>query len=455
MRLNTTLERTPIFTHEGGRATPASKLQELRRSVLTCMLWENSFYEKGSAVAERIEALVPEVPAQAVAALAVEARDKMGLRHVPLFLLGELSKVKGNGRVVEIALTHCIQRADELAEFLAIYWRKGKHPIAAACKRALAAAFTKFSAYQLAKYNRDAAVKLRDVLFLCHAKPTTEEQAVLWKQLVDGTLASPDTWEVELSAGKDKRETFERLMREEKLGGLAVLRNLRGMLDAGVDEELIRARLGAGIKRAFPYRFVVAAKHAPRIEDAIEHAMLKAVEDVPGLPGHTGLLIDVSGSMDYVLNPKNESRTTYMPCNVAGATETSRIDVAAGLAILLREKAERVEVATFSHHVVGVPPRRGFALRDAIKNSQPHASTHLRAALEYLQPTWKDFDRVIVITDEQSQDGVAQAYSARPYIINVASNAHGVGYRNGWQHIDGWSDQILTYIQALETEVAV
>jgi hypothetical protein len=64
------------------------------------------------------------------------------------------------------------------------------------------------------------------VLFLCHAKPKDAEQAAVWKKLVENTLESPDTWEVAWSAGKDKRENFERLLREAKLGGLAVLRRL-------------------------------------------------------------------------------------------------------------------------------------------------------------------------------------------------------------------------------------
>jgi hypothetical protein len=50
-----------------------------------------------------------------------------------------------------------------------------------------------------------------------------------------------------LSAGKDKRENFERLLREGKLGGLAVLRNLRLMLASGVDPKLIRERLDKGV----------------------------------------------------------------------------------------------------------------------------------------------------------------------------------------------------------------
>jgi len=53
---------------------------------------------------------------------------------------------------------------------------------------------------------------LRDVLFLCHAKPKDAEQAAVWKYLVENTLGLPDTWEVALSAGKDKRENFRRCL---------------------------------------------------------------------------------------------------------------------------------------------------------------------------------------------------------------------------------------------------
>src|SRR5262249_46218458 len=177
-----------------------------------------------------------------VATLAREARDKMQLRHAPLFLVRELARQKGAGTLVAETLEQVIQRADELSEFVALYWTPRKQPLSAGVKRGLAKAFTKFDAYQLAKYNRGSVVKLRDVLFLSHAKPDNEEQAVLWKRLVENTLEPPDTWEVALSAGKDKRETWERLLGEEKLGGMAVLRNLRLMLASGVAPKLVAAR---------------------------------------------------------------------------------------------------------------------------------------------------------------------------------------------------------------------
>src|SRR5215469_15637799 len=234
-KMNVWKRLCPVRTHEGAVAQKVDAKSELRRTVLTCLLWEDTFYEKGNHIAKRLAALAAENKPEVVAALAREARDEMQLRHAPLFLVRELARRKGAGKLVADALETIIQRADELGEFVALYWKEKKQPLSAGAKRGLARAFTKFDAYQLAKYNRDSVVKLRDVLFLCHAKPKDAEQAAVWKKLVENTLESPDTWEVALSAGKGKREVFERLLGEGKLGGLAVLRNLRLMLAAGVE----------------------------------------------------------------------------------------------------------------------------------------------------------------------------------------------------------------------------
>jgi 60 kDa SS-A/Ro ribonucleoprotein len=440
-KMNVWKRMFPVRTHEGAVAQKVSPKLELRRTVLTCLLWEDTFYEKGSAIAARVAELVRENKAEAVAALAREARDQMQLRHVPLFLVRELARRKGTGALVAETLEHVIQRADELGEFVALYWKQKKEPLSAGVKRGLARAFTKFDAYQLAKYNRESVVKLRDVLFLCHAKPKDEAQAAAWKKLVEGSLEAPDTWEVALSAQKGKKETFERLLEEGKLGGMTVLRNLRLMIAAGVSQKLIRQRLDKGVARVLPFRFVTAARYAPKLEDALESAMLKGVAGLPDLAGSTGLLLDVSGSMNAALSKKSE---------------TTRMDAAAGLAILLREKAEEFSLATFSDSCVQLPPRRGFALRDAMLESQAHASTYLKRALTHLstQPDWKKLERLIVITDEQSHDGILPAWTAKAYVVNVAPYKHGLSYGNGWTHIDGWSERIVDYIAAVEAETA-
>jgi len=450
-RTNVAVKADPIYTHEGGKATRCNEEQELRRSVLTCLLWEDNFYESGSTIAARIASLVPKVPPQVVHDIAIEAREVMQLRHAPLFLLRELARVKGAGRFVESGLARVIQRADELAEYLALYWKDKRQPLSAGSKRGLAEAFTKFSAYALGKYNRDNKIKLRDVLFLAHAKPRDTEQAVLWKSLIDGTLASPDTWEVELSAGKDKKETFTRLLREKKLGGLAVLRNLRNMLQAGVDEGLIRKRLREGCGRALPFRFITAAKYAPKLEDSLETAMFKGLEDAPKLAGRTLLVVDASGSMHGQLSAKSEM---------------DRLDAAAGLAVIIRELAEQPVVystagndGTRTHATMLLPPRRGFSLIEAFRNSPQTiggGGIFLVQCLDYIsQREPQPFDRVIIFTDEQDCDIKANPRNAKRlgrhnYIINIASHKNGISYQNGWEHIDGWSEGVVRYIQAYE-----
>ncbi|HVJ72071.1 MAG TPA: TROVE domain-containing protein [Sphingomicrobium sp.] len=277
-----------VRTHEGGKTVQVSPLLALRRSVLTCLLWEDSYYETGDENAARIVDLVKQCKPEDVAALAIEARTKMGLRHVPLLLASELTRQKGTGRLVYDTLVRVIQRPDEMTEYLAIYHtQQGKrHPISAASKRALRDVFGLFSRYQLAKYkDEDKKIKLADVLRIVRPKARDAEQNETYRQLRRGELKSTDTWEAELSAGKDKRETFERLIREKKLGALATLRNLRNMQQAGVPDALIRERLAAPMPRVWPYRYVVAAKYAPALEDALEDAMYRSVEEMAGEEG--------------------------------------------------------------------------------------------------------------------------------------------------------------------------
>jgi len=420
-----------LRTHEGAPAVQIDAEAQLRRAVLACMLWENQFYEDGVTIAERIAVLVPRVEAAQVAALAIEAREQMKLRHAPLLLVREMARYATHRGLVAETLARVIQRADELTEFLAIYWKDGRQPLAAQVKKGLAAAFTRFNAYALAKYDRAGAVKLRDVLFLTHAKPLTAEQALMWRQLIDGSLPVPDTWEVRLSRGEQKREAWESLLRENRLGALALLRNLRNMHTAGVEPALVRFALEAiRVERVLPFRFIAAARHAPQWEPWIEQAMFASLHGQSRLAGRTALLVDVSGSMDAPLSSRSEM---------------VRMDAAAGLAVLLREIAEEVSVFTFSDRLKAVPARRGFALRDAIVHSQPHGGTQLGKALSELR---EGCDRLIVITDEQSHDRVP-APRGRGYVINVASYRNGIGY-GAWTHIDGWSEAIIEYIRSHE-----
>ncbi len=438
-KLNIFKRKKKARTHEGAPARAFGPEAQLRRSVMNCMLWEDQFYEDGEAIGDRIQALVPKVEPETVAQIAIDAREKMKLRHAPLLLIRAMAASEKHRPLVASTLERVIQRPDEMTEFLAIYWsdviglqqQRKRRPMPAQVKKGLAKAFAKFDAYQLAKYDRDGPVRLRDVLFLTHAKPATGEQAKVWKELVDGTLESPDTWEVNLSAGASKKDTFERLIAEKKLGALALLRNLRGMLGAGVPKKTIAKALEVmRADRVLPYRFVAAARYAPDFEPELEKAMFRSLEGHEKLEGETRILVDVSGSMGVAMSARSEMM---------------RIDAACGLAVLAREICEDVEIFTFSNIVKKVPPRRGFALRDAIVQSQPHGGTYLGKAVAEVD---RKGTRLIVITDEQSHDKVP-APKGDGYMINVASYRNGVG-AGDWTCVDGFSEAVIDWIIAQE-----
>lgn len=461
MRSNLKNNGPSTKTHEGAEAMRISSYKELRRSVLTALLWEDSFYESGESHAARLQGLVAAVDPNLVASLAIEARERMYLRHVPLYLVRELARVKGNGTLVANVLEKVIQRPDELTEYLTIYWKgqddKEKDSLSAGSKRGLARAFAKFNSYSLAKYDRDNSVKLRDILRITHPKPSDRDKANLYKQVLDRTLPTPDTWEVELSAGKDKKATFERLLKEDKLGGLAFLRNLRNMIQSNVDTNLIKSRFKKidGFKKVLPFRFISAAKHAPSLENYIEESMLLAAGNLPKLSGRTVLVVDTSGSMTQSLSAKSE---------------LNRLDTAAALAVLIREQCEDPAIYQTAgddykriHATALVPPRRGMALMDIITTDKLKlggGGIFLTQVLNYIYNKEKNgiIDRLIVLTDEQDCDlklkpADANTFGKRNYLINIGSHKNGIAYGKKWDaHIDGFSERVLDFIQEIEND---
>lgn len=443
MRLNS--QHVPTtFTHERAPARHITPVKQLRRAVMSCLLWEDQFYESGMTIADRITELCGKVEPSAVAAIAIEARKVMNLRHVPLLLLVNL--FHADGKLAAETTGRVISRADEMAEFLAIYDKlnkRGAHGqlvLGRWVRKGLQAAIGKFSEYSLAKYDRKGQFTLRDVFRIARAKPTSEEQSALWRRAVKGELATPDTWEVALSGGTDKQATWIRLIVEGKLGYLALLRNLRNMIDVGVPFDVIQRALierKNGADKVFPFRFIAAVKAAPALAIAIDTALCATIKELPEPGGMTFILVDVSGSMDEKLS---------------GKSELTRLEAGAALASLWPGNHR---VFTFSNQVVECPAYPGGAGIAAIIQSQQHGGTYLGQAVAAMNQLIHNnglgngADRLIVITDEQSHDPVPTPRAAHNYLINVASYKNGVGY-GPWTHIDGFSEGVLRYIYEME-----
>lgn len=460
-RTNTAAVNAPrVKTHEGGPARIPKPEAQLERQVASCMLFENTFYEKGSQIAAGIEATCEKVPVEVIANTAIKARNAFKLRHVPLFLLAQLNKRRRECAPGLVAATveSVVQRPDELCESLAILAKVENKPIKKAMSHAfekgLAKAFKKFSQFQLSKWNRDNAIKLKDVLFLTHAKPTDGVRGYTraarkrgveaprsygsqtFTALVGDALPVADTWEVALSAGADKKATWERLLSDGRLGYMALLMNLRNMEAAGVRRDLVAKALldGAPNSRALPFRFVSAARHAPTYAPTLSSAMLSSIDRSEQLPGITYFMLDVSGSMDD---------------KMSGKSEVSRWETGAALGVLLREVCSEARVFTFSDKLVECSAWRGLPLIDGIGNSQNHNGTFLASTLRDLFKNYPTPDRVVVITDEQACDGIDPLPKdvRHGYVVNVAAYAPGLALDGRWTRINGFSERIVDFMR--------
>jgi hypothetical protein len=429
-----TIARNKLKTHEGGTAVPIKPIDQLRRSIMACLLWEDQFYEDGVSIADRVSSLLDQVSREEARKVLYEAKFDNKLRHIPLYLLTLFAQKKW---LVKDDVNAICTRADDMTELLALYFKDGKKPVSHQLVKGLALAFGKFDEYQLAKYNRKNVVKLRDVLRLVRPTPKDNEQSALWKRLVADELKTPDTWEVAISAcgddGSRKALEYTRLVEENRLGDLAFLRNLRKMVEVGVNDDVIR-RSFASRKWGWiiPYQFITAASHNPALEDVLEQAMFKCLGEQETMAQRVSLLVDVSGSMNDALSRKS------------GAL---RVDAAIGLAILLREVCQDVQIYTFNNEVKIMPPRHGFALRDVIRQ-ELGGGTEMWGAIRAAGKK-RHNDIMVVITDEQTMDSgnFHNANTDLLVIVNVASNENGVGYGKGVLHIDGWSDNVITYLR--------
>lgn len=459
-KINPLVKPTNKFGNErlaGGNGAFAAKqtnIELLKRVTLANLLWENNAYCDGESVAKEIKRLIPLCDAKDVYDLALNARLMQKLRHTPLFIATEMCKYEEHKFFVKALLPQIITRADMLTDFLAIYWKEGKCPISNQAKQGLVEAFHNFNAYKFAKYDRGAAIKLRDVMFLIHPKPRNDEETELFKMIAERTLPTPETWEVMLSAGKDKKETWTKLITEDKIGGLAFLRNLRNMREANVDKKVIKYGFKT-LKSSMltPMNFLQATKINPEFSRDIEDAMITSYSHLPKLPGRTLLILDASGSMDITVSSK--SRIT-------------RYDAACAMAILAANQCEDFDLVitagkggAFQHSSEIIRyPSKGFNLIDQINAARKDVGCggiFTRQCLEWCKEEFltTEFDRIIVFSDSQDCDyfnkKAPKPFGKRNYICDISAEKRGVNYKGVWNaEISGFSENFLTFIAAYE-----
>lgn len=319
-RFNQTSTGTKTVNLAGGDAYKQTPELELVSILLTSFA-NDSFYRSADNTFDKLKELIRLCDKKFAAKAAVYARTKFGMRSITHVVASELAKHIGGEKWAKDFYSSVIYRPDDILEILSYHTSKnGK--ITNSMKKGLAASFSKFDRYALAKYRGEGkGFKLIDAVNLLH--PTSNEKnADAISDLVKGELKSFDTWETELTkagqfaSSEEEKESFKKdvwvkLIKEKKLGYFALLRNLRNIIEQApevISEALETLTTEAIIKKSLvlPFRFLSAFEEVQKLNNgkivretlvALNKAVDIAVNNVPKFDGETLIVLDVSGSM--------------------------------------------------------------------------------------------------------------------------------------------------------------
>ncbi|HCD9236223.1 TROVE domain-containing protein [Elizabethkingia anophelis] len=432
-----------------------SDYELLRRVTLANLLFESDYYQPADEIMAQIENLCYKVTGQQIIDLALECRFEQKLRHTPLWLLILANDIHNAN--VKDAIARVANRPDMTMDLLQMLKaRNGSYKMSKSVKKGLAKAFDQYDEYQIAKYRKsNMEVSLIDVVNLVHPKPTPENEKAL-KALVEDTLKPANTWEVALSQGADKKETFERMLTEKSLGSLAILRNLRNMTEAGLSRKTIREAI-AQVKSNWltPLNFLAAQRNAPEYTAYINDAMENCFSQEK-IAGTTILAIDVSGSMGQVTS--SNSKFSRMDLAFAMAAVGSYIFEDLILVFTAGSDYSRKGKHMIWDSTKGLGI---FKYYKKIYSELGGGGIFTYQLCEWLKEKGyaKDADRLVVISDSQDID--AQYGSKRKpdtapyktsYIIDISTHTHGIKTGNWTAEINGWSDRVFHYIKALENQ---
>ena len=227
----------------GGEAYRMDPQQELVSILLTSFA-QDQFYRSAKKTYKELAVLLTKVSPAFAAKAAIFARREYGMRSITHVLAAELAPHASGKIWAKDFYTQIVKRPDDMLEIAAYYQAKEAKILPNAMKKGFAKAFDRFDGYQLAKYRGERSViKLIDIVNLVHPVPTDKNSEAL-KALVEGTLRSRNTWESKLTTAGHRSDSAEQkaelksqawseLIRENKLGYFALLRNLRNIvLDA-------------------------------------------------------------------------------------------------------------------------------------------------------------------------------------------------------------------------------
>lgn len=424
----------------GGQAYTITPKLELTLLALTTKL-ENTFYRSANATADRVIELLAQVPVQYATQLALYARHKFGMRSISHLMAAELAGTATRGVPgAKNFFRDVIYRPDDALEIFACYMQMYGKPIPKALQRGTAMALSQMSEYSLAKYRKSSSeLKMVDLVNLTRPQGTE----ALGK-LINGTLNPAETWETMISAagqevdseeelGAAKAEAWDGLLMNRKLGYMALLRNLRNLVQslpnraAVICEQLTDAD---AIQRSkvFPFRFYTAftavqSVAPPSVLEAIVQAADLSLANTPVLPGKTLVVLDVSGSMTT-----NTTRSK-ITCAEQGALFA---------AALVKRNMDHADLMVFASNAAYMNARQVDRTIPTLRMADQLAKACTVGQATNFESIFltadKPYDRLIILSDMQGWRGAsgfqsavqyAQKFGVDPYVYSFDLTGYG------------------------------
>jgi hypothetical protein len=435
--------------------------EKLITEVLTSFFNEGKFYGDDSLDIVKDLRQVIKIDPKFAANLAIYARKEIHLRSVSHVIAAELAHDVQGKKYVRRVLNKIVERVDDMTEILSYYLNVYGKPIPNSLKKGLGDSFLMFDEYSLAKYNRAKEIKLKDIVNLVHPKPNNIEQSSMFKRLLEDNLETPFTWETVLSSEGNNKETWEKLIESNKLGYMAMLRNLRSIIKADPGNlnkvyEILENENRVKRSKQLPFRYYSAFNAlyneglgTSKIYDVLENAIRYSTSNIPRLSGKTFIATDVSGSMGNRLSKKSD-----VTC----------ADIGTVLMAIANSICDEAITSTFDTKFNLTPLATGNGIIANARSIKPTwGGTNLSLPIYHLLDNKIYVDRIIILSDSEinyGYDRVCQdlinQYRQR---INPNVWVHAIdllGY--GTQQfkgdkvniIAGWNEKILEFIPNVE-----
>lgn len=447
----------------GNQAYAMTDKAKLVTQVLTSFFNEAKFYgDNSEELVRTLQAVIKTDPAF-VASLAVVARREFHMRSVAHVLTGYLAHEPEGKPYVRHTVKGVALRGDDLTEIMSFYLATFGKPIPNSLKKGIADVLGTLDEYTLAKYKGSGkSLKMKDLFCLCRPLPKDEAQSAMWKRCLEDKLAVPVTWETQLSAKGNKAATWEALIDSGKVGYMALLRNLRNILQArprNIDKVWRTIADPEAVRRSqqLPFRFLSAYKEINQMADsraleALEDAARASVANMPRWDGTTVIAVDVSGSMGSRISAKSEVRC---------------FEIAVMLGLMANQLCDNSIFYIFNDKIHKVAVSRKTGILYAATHFEYGGFTNMYLPFEKMITDKVEADRIIILSDNECN--ATSTWGNRKPVQVLADEYREKSGRDIWVHavdlegygtqqfhgpktniIAGWSERALDFIRLAE-----